>query len=132
MMPDEIYTLFREVLPEVVRSEETVREILGNPGNRVFAHREDGTLAGVSVVGGNTIFLLCVGEPYRNRGIGSALLIESERFIKANGYDSVVIGAGSDYITPGVPMNRGAHLFFQKRGYRHSWGESGCFDMEAD
>lgn len=27
-------------------------------------------------------------------------------------------------------MNDGAHMFFKKRGYIHSWGDTGCFDME--
>ncbi|MCL2322941.1 MAG: GNAT family N-acetyltransferase [Oscillospiraceae bacterium] len=27
-------------------------------------------------------------------------------------------------------MNDGAHLFFQKRGYIHSWGDTGCYDMD--
>jgi len=102
------------------------------------------------VVHKNTVYLLCVDREYRNRGIGSQLLKETEAFVKAEGYDSIQIGAGEQYLAPGVPtgvkpfeeplgreslrpgLDNEAVGFFKKRGYRHAWGEANCFDMRAE
>lgn len=127
---DEIYCLYKRNLPFIERSEETVRGILADRENHIIPHRIDGILAGVSVINGDTVYLLCVDGPFRNQGIGSQLLALSEQYAASRGMDRLVLGAGKEYIMPGVPMNQGAHLFFQKRGYRHSWGDTGCFDME--
>ena len=93
----------------------------------------------------NTILLLCVEEAYRNQGIGSRLLKQSEEIIRDAGYDEAVVGVGEDYLTPGVPtskryapaenerlsedVNEAASSFFEKRGYQHSW-DCNCFDMK--
>ena len=129
-MINEIYTLFRENLPDIVRSEETVKEILGDEDNYIFKHMDESKIVGVSVINGNTIYLLCVDKEYQNQGIGTGLLEKAESFILSGGFDKVVLGAGKDYIMPGVPMNNGVHEFFIKRGYIHSWGDCGCLDMD--
>lgn len=145
-MTKEIYELFRKTLPYVIRDEGTVLRILGNPENTMIAERNpENQLVGVSVIHKNTILLLCVEEAYRNQGIGSRLLEQSEQAIKNAGYDKVVVGVGEDYLMPGVPtskryapaeneclsdgVNEVASRFFEKRGYRHSW-DCNCFDMK--
>ncbi|MDR0294215.1 MAG: GNAT family N-acetyltransferase [Oscillospiraceae bacterium] len=128
-MVNEIYSLYKECLPDINRSEETVKRILGDTGNHIINYMVAGKLAGVSVINDNTILLLCVEKSFQNRGVGGELLKQSEEYILSNGFHKFVAGAGKDYIMPGIPMNNGAHNFFKKRGYIHSWGNRGCFDM---
>lgn len=136
----------------VTRAEQTVRQLLSQEENRILARRtEAGELIGASVSCKNTVYLLCVDSRYRRHGLGSALLQETEALLRRAGYGSIQIGAGEDYLTPGVPVGvqpfreelgpealprelagQNAAAFFEKRGYRHSWGEANCFDMEAE
>lgn len=145
---DELYALFRRNFPYIIREEATARAILAHPDNHYIERRDDsGRLYAASVVNANAIILLAVDEDRRKTGVGSALLAESEACICANGHDSVVIGAGFDYLCPGVPVREKPHpetllrenidpripennaSFFIKRGYRHSWNDCNCFDM---
>jgi len=128
-MIERIYDLFHKNLPGIVRSEEIVKEILNDKDNRIFSFEDNGKLIGISVINENVIYLLCVDKPYHNQGYGTRLLNMSEEHIKAKGFDNVKVGVGKDYIMPGVPMNDGAHGFFKKHGYVHSWGDTGCYDM---
>ena len=147
-MSKEIYELFRRTLPYIVRDEETVWRILENKDNKIMEERNaENQLIGVSVIHKNTILLLCVEEMYREQGIGSKLLKQSEEAIMAAGYDEVTVGVGEDYLAPGVPTSKRyapavnerldnriddtASHFFEKRGYVHDWGnECNCFDMK--
>lgn len=142
------YDLFRKSLPYVIREEEAVYSVLKNKDNVIIEKRnEENMLIGVSVIHKNTIFLLCVAPEYRRRGIGSWLLSESEKAIRAAGYEDVTVGVGEDYITPGIPTSKRyapavnerlderidetASQFFEKRGYVHDWGNKcNCFDMK--
>ena len=70
-MTEALYALFRRSFPFVRREEETARDILSNPENRIFIHKDDSeNLIGAAVVHKNTILLLCVDAPIRNQGIG--------------------------------------------------------------
>lgn len=129
-MIDEIYALYKKNLPIIERSEEKVKAILRDEDNHIILHQNGERLAGVSVINGNTIYLLCVDKPFQNMGIGNNLLLQSEKYIASQGAKKIILGTGKEYIMPGVPMNDGAHLFFKKRRYIHSWGNTGCFDME--
>ena len=147
-MPDAagLSALFRRNFPFAVREEATVLRILGDPGNRVFERRDEaGRLIGAAVARGGAIILLCVDAAHRRRGLGGALLAEAEAFIRAAGYGCVVVGAGDDYLIPGVPTSKRyfpaenealdprlteeGSRFFEKRGYRHGWEDANCFDM---
>ena len=137
-----MYDLFRRNFPFAVREESTARRILG--AGAVIERRVDGRLAGAAVIQGSAILMLCVDAPFRRRGIGSSLLAEAERVIRAGGGREISVGAGSDYLVPGVPtskryydavnealypgLDESASRFFEKRGYRHSW-DCNCFDM---
>ncbi len=143
-MSEELAQAFRRNFPLAVREERTVRAILSDPQNRVIEKREGGRLVGVSVVRKNAILLLCVEETHRKKGIGGELLERAERCIREQGFHKAVVGAGDDYLTPGVPTSRhyydavnerlypgldeSASAFFEKRGYRHGW-DCNCFDM---
>ncbi len=128
-MVNEIYNLYKETLPDIIRSRDTIKTILGDKSNHVIIRKDKNRLAGVSVINGNTIYLLCVAEDFQKQGIGSELLMESEEYISSRGFNKIILGNGDDYIMPGVPMNKNAHEFFKKHGYAHSWGDSGCYDM---
>ncbi|MBO5281827.1 MAG: GNAT family N-acetyltransferase [Lachnospiraceae bacterium] len=139
--------IFRRNFPYIVRDDGAVRRILSHPENRyIERRREDGTLVGLSVVNRNVILLLCVDEACRQQGLGTQLLEESERIIREAGYATCSVGVGFDYLMPGVPTSKhyfpvqnirlyegldsGASYFFEKRGYRHSWEDGDCFDMQ--
>lgn len=144
-MLNELIVLFRRNFPFVVREEATVRDILGNKECKIIEKRNvQNSLIGAVVVHNNTILMLCVDKEYRNRGIGSELLAEAERIIKEAGYEEITVGAGYDYLMPGVPTGKryvdavnerlyeglddSASTFFENRGYTHSW-DCNCFDM---
>lgn len=83
--------------------------------------------------------LLIVDKEYRNKGIGSKLLKQCEEHIKSCGYDKITVGAGYDYLMPGVPTSRKytdsinenlskevndkASKFFENQLYTHAWGD---------
>lgn len=142
---NELVALFRHNFPFIVREEDTVRNILGNKEcGSIERRNEKNDLIGAAVVHENTILMLCVEKEYRNQGIGSELLMEAEQRIKDAGYHEVTVGAGYDYLMPGVPTSKryvdavnerlyeglddSASTFFEKRGYIHSW-DCNCFDM---
>ncbi len=149
---EELYRLFRRNFPFVIRKEQTARSLLSNPENQVFeSRREDGRLNGACVLHEGTVYLLCVDEDSRRRGIGSSLLEQAETFLREKGEATIHIGAGEDYLTPGVPtavmpfsqplweealpkelLKEDFTGFFHKRGYSHSWGEGNCFDLIAE
>ncbi len=128
-MKNEIYKLYKEAFPNLLRSEETIKKILSDKNNHIIDYSLGDKLIGASVINENTVYLLCIDKAYQNKGIGTELLTKSEEFIRTRGFDKIKLGAGKDYIMPGVPMNNNAHKFFKKHGYIHSWGDCGCFDM---
>ena len=115
-----------------IRNEETVKTILSNPDNHIIEKRIDNKLVGVCVINKNTVIMLCVDKEYRNKGIGTKLLNQSEKYILDNGYDKLNVGAGFNYLTPGVPINEDNINFFERRFYSHSWGNTECFDMDME
>lgn len=144
-MVQELFEIYERNFPFIVRAKEIVLQILHNEKNIMIEYRdEQNKLIGVSLINQNTILLLCVDTKHRNKGIGTKLLEKSENIIKNNGYNKIIIGAGFDYIMPGVPTNKRyfdaesedlysgidetASNFFTKRGYVHSWN-CNCFDM---
>jgi len=144
-MTKELVSIFRRNFPFTVREDATVQTILENKENKVLEKRNDkNELIGTAVIHKNTILMLCVDAKYRNRGIGSELLSVAEKFIKEAGYEEVTVGAGYDYLMPGVPTSKRyvdavneslydgveevGSAFFEKRGYTHSW-DCNCFDM---
>lgn len=143
---DEIIKIFKKEFPYINREEKTIKEILNNENNFLIEKRdEQNKLIAVSLINENTILFFYVNKKYRNKGIGTILLNQSEILIKDNGYKSITVGAGFDYLMPGVPTSRKyydsvneclakeiddtASSFFEKRGYVHSW-DCNCFDMK--
>lgn len=144
-MISELFAIYKRNFPFIVRADKTVYNILGNKNNIIIDKRNDkDELIGISIINENTVLLLCVDKEYRNQGIGSELLGISESVIRDKGYKEVVVGAGFDYLMPGVPTSKRyfpsvnedlysnidatANDFFTKRGYTHSWN-CNCFDM---
>lgn len=144
---NEIYNIFRTNFPYVNREEQTLKKIISKVDNIVFERKNDqNKLIGCALVNKNTILLLIVDKDYRNQGIGESLLNECENYIIKNGYKKIILGVGFNYLIPGVPtskkysssvhenldplVNDVASLFFEKRGYTHSWGDCNCFDMK--
>ena len=146
---DRHHEIFRRNFPFIVREEGEALRILQNPDNHFFDEYDGEELIGTALVHKNTILLLCVDEPYRKRGIGTKLLQAAEQAVRKSGYESVTVGAGEEYLMPGIPMAKQpfpqllgeeqiydsvsnlAYDFFVKRGYRHTW-QGNCFDMRVD
>lgn len=147
---EELYSLFLRNFPYITREEATARRLLADSANRVLSRRDaEGRLFAAAVVHKNNILLLAVDAPYRAQGVGSSLLSEAESLVRAQGYDSVTIGVGEDYLCPGVPVREKPFpeallaesldpripadnaAFFLRRGYAHSWGQANCFDMRV-
>lgn len=150
-MVNELIKIFRDNFPFIVREDKTVEDILNNENNVVFEKRDvNNNLIGVSVVNKNTIILFCVNKEHRNKGVGSALLEESETFIKKQGFKEINLGVGFEYLMPGVPTSKMvfeeklepdnfysnvddlAYKFFLKHGYYHCWNDANCFDMRLN
>ena len=145
---DELYALFVRNFPFAVRSEGIARRILSSKENKIFAYDDGGSLFAAAVVLDNAIIMLCVDKEYRNKGYGKSLLKQCEEYILSKGYEEVVIGAGREYLCPGIPVSEppfeeGLELegisplipksnaeFFKKRGYEHFWDSANCFDMK--
>ena len=99
------YEMFRKNFPFIVRDEREALEIINNPENKIIeVNNDSGKLIGVSIIHKNAILMLCVDKEYRNKGIGNKLLSDSEKYIIGKGYDKVSIGAGDNYLMPGIPM----------------------------
>ena len=128
----ELLELYHRNFSNNIRNEETVKDILSNPENHIIERRIDNKLIGVSIINKNTVLMLCVDEEYRHKGIGTKLLNQSEKYILEQGYDKVNVGAGYDYLMPGVPINEANISFFERRFYTHSWGNDECFDMDME
>ncbi|MCL2322942.1 MAG: GNAT family N-acetyltransferase [Oscillospiraceae bacterium] len=75
-MINEIYNLYKSNLPYIVRSEEKVKDILGDKKNNIILRKDCNTLIGISVINNNTIYLLCVDKHFRDRGVGTDLLVQ--------------------------------------------------------
>ncbi len=99
----ELAELFRRNFGWAVRSDEAVEAALGHPANVVLEWRERGRPMGAAVMRRNTVLMLCVDERARRQGIGSALLARCEALLCEQGYAEVSVGAGDDYLLPGVP-----------------------------
>lgn len=131
-MCNDLFELYSRCFYGIVREDDKVRNILNMQGNTVLTRKVYGKLAAASVVNGNVVLMLCVLPEFRNRGIGSELLSETEELVRRNGYSEIRFCDGPEYITPGVPMYPGSWEFFLKRGYAHSWEDSECVDMSME
>jgi len=143
---NEIIKIFRTEFPYIDREESEIIKILNDKNTNCIEKRDDNNnLIAISIINKNTILFFYVDKRHRHNGVGTKLLTETEEFIKSNGYKNVVIGAGFNYIMPGVPTSKkyyesvneslakevddNASNFFEKRGYIHSW-DCNCFDMK--
>ncbi len=145
---NELMNLYKKNFPFVIREDAYVDKLLNKKENkRIEKRNEANELIGVSVINRNTIYMLCVNSEYRNKGIGTELLKESEKYIKDSGFNNVIVGVGDGYITPGIPtihkyveseneklyenITDNARLFFEKRGYFHN-EDCNIFDMRLE
>ena len=117
-----LYALYGECFPCYPLSREWFFSLLALEQGKVFTRWEGGALAGAAVLHGDSLPLLCVGESFRGRRLGSQLLAQAEERAKSQGHSQVVLGQGPHYLFQGVPEeNPGAVEFFQKRGYQAAW-----------
>lgn len=117
---NEYYELYMRCFSDYPTAPETFSRQLRPDLGHIVERREDGELAGFAIVHEGSIPVLCVGEKYRGRGTGSALLEESEEYLRSTGIGRVSIGRGPHYILQGVPEGPAVD-FFKRRGYSAEW-----------
>lgn len=144
-MMNEYYEFYIKNFPYIYREQQTTLDIINNKENKYIEKRnENNELIGLSIVNKNTILLLCVDPKYRNKGIGTYLLEESEKTIVNDGYENAILGVGFNYLMPGIPTSKhyfdsehenlypeidnSAESFFMKKGYINN-SECDYFDM---
>lgn len=118
----DLYRLYLECFPQYPIKETWFYQLLKPELATVFRQWEGDSLAGYSMIHGNTITLLCVGKSYRRKGYGSKLLKQSEDRIRQTGGKEIVLGQGRWYLLQGVPLeNAEAVPFFEHKGYSAEW-----------
>ena len=133
--PDTLAGLFKACFPGIERGTGTVLSLLSDSSNRVLTREIDGITAAAAVWRENTALMLCVLPEYRGRGLGSALLSEMEEDARRGGAEEFRFCDGPGYLAPGIPIGKGYEknaAFFEKRGYKHTWGDEECVDMDLD
>ncbi len=142
---NEYFEFYTRNFPYIYREKQTTLDIINKDDNKYIEKRnENNELIGLSIINKNTILLLCVDSNYRNKGVGTYLLEESEKVIIDDGYENSILGIGFNYLMPGIPTSKhyfksehenlypeiddSAESFFIKKGYINS-GECDYFDM---
>ena len=121
-MYENIYALYLKCFPNYPVTERLFNDLLNLDEAHIVEKYIGDKLIGFSIIHGRSISLLCVENDYRRQGIGTELLDVSERYIKAAGYDRILLGRGKYYLLQGVPTDlKGTVPFFKKRGYTASW-----------
>ncbi|MBR4888285.1 MAG: GNAT family N-acetyltransferase [Clostridia bacterium] len=130
-MFQEIYALYSACFPNYPVTKELFDELLKPEKAHLITRYMDGRLVGFSMIHGASVSLLCVDEAFRNRGIGTELMGESEQYIHAVGGTRVILGRGKYYLLQGVPTDREEVVsFFKKRGYSAAWTSTNMqFDL---
>lgn len=121
-MNEVLYGLYTRCFPGYPVSMETFQSVLRPELSHLVYAGHNGEIVGFSMIHGETISLLCVEQHYRNKGYGSYLLSESEKYIANSGAGRILLGKGSHYMLQGVPLDSpDAVVFFKNRGYASDW-----------
>ena len=79
----EIIKMFRKEFPYIDREEKTLNNILSNKNNHFIERRDEyDNLIAVYIINQNVILFFCIDEKFRNKGLGTELLKESENYRK--------------------------------------------------
>lgn len=128
------YRIFRRSFEQLALTENDFNELSDINSGTLFTHEEKGETAGFVIVKDDCIRLLCVDEPYRNKGIGRELMRRAEEHIRKSGYACAVLGGFSSKLFIGAPVSREEWFrhsspFFEKMGYS---AKNGCAEMSMD
>lgn len=114
---------------DVVAEEKLFGPGYGGPARCRVALEED-SIRGVAVTSGSAIRLIAVEDPFRLRGIGSALLDDALSAIRLVSKSARIAAAPGNYLVPGIPAGaRDSIRFFRNRGFIET---SRSIDMKAD
>lgn len=126
-----LHQIYNGCFPKLKTTYAVFSKKIGDDVHTISA-RAGKNVVGFSLIYKNAILLLCVLLDFQRQGYGAELLKQSEAYIQSQGFDEVILGAGTGkYLLPGVPMNDGAHLFFENCGYHNSW-KTPCIDLVQD
>ncbi|NLD93587.1 MAG: GNAT family N-acetyltransferase [Fibrobacter sp.] len=122
MMFHEYYDIYCECFSQYKITYDMYIKKLNPEKSHIIFKEIHGDVLGYSIIHGNSIVLLCVKQSHRNRGYGSQLLFEAEKYIYNQGSKSVLLGRGSHYLFQGVPFDSTQVVaFFKNRGYTAAW-----------
>ncbi len=120
-MNNGLLRLYLSCFPDYQVTEVIFNTSLNPDAAHIIHLHENDKLIGYSLIHKNSVSILCVDKEFRNRGIGSMLLEQSERYISDAGYDTVILGRGMYYLLQGVPEDSRIISFFEKRNYQAKW-----------
>jgi len=106
------------------------KRLLENKYNKIYFLAEtENAIIGYLIMVNNSIVLLIVDEPYRNKGVGSQLLSNGELEIKGK-YDQINLFA-PDFFLCGCPFDikSSYYKWFENKGFVYEWTP---FDMIVD
>ncbi|MCL2633015.1 MAG: GNAT family N-acetyltransferase [Oscillospiraceae bacterium] len=122
-MKNILHNLYCRCFPDYPTTAEIFYDLLDpQTAHTVYAY-EGGEVIGYSMLRDNCIKLLIVEPEHRGKGHGSALLKQSEDYIKNAGHSEIILGGTGDRMFQGVPCDtdNNAVEFFKKRGYYAEW-----------
>lgn len=131
-MKEKVYQIFKECFPEIPVTDEILYSLMNYDQCTIIVKRVKDQLAGFSAVQDNRIVLLCIAPAYQRKGYGRELVQESEKLIKENGYNSVILGGTESLLFMGGLSDeeqwmKKRNYFFENCGYTAT---DGCVELE--
>lgn len=83
------YEIFRKCFPKIDVSEKIFYKLVNVENVYSIEYKQGGQLVAFAFIEKNALRLLCVLPKYQNKGIGTMLLKQSEKYIKEQGYEEM-------------------------------------------
>lgn len=114
-MKKEYCDIFNRCFPQFMMSYERFCSLFPDEKNVFFEYEEDSKLQGFAIVEDFAIRLICVNPDKQLSKIGTRLIRDIERALKAKGYSKIITGGVSSRLFIGAASDSWG--FFEKNGY---------------